>query len=80
MEEEEVLYAEMNCLMKVATSTESSEDATLFITHAPCIHCAKAIYQSGIKNVFYRESYRDTKGLEFLEQGKVSVTRYPVQN
>jgi dCMP deaminase len=52
----------------------------LFITHAPCIHCAKAIYQSGIKNIFYREAYRDTKGLEFLEQGGVSVTKYPVQN
>ena len=77
---DEVLHAEMNCLMKVATSTESSEDATLFITHAPCIHCAKAIYQSGIKNVFYRDAYRDARGLEFLEQGGVSVTRYPIQN
>ena len=48
-----VLHAEMNAIAKVSSSTESSEDATLFITHAPCIHCAKAIYQSGIKNVFY---------------------------
>jgi dCMP deaminase len=70
----------MNAIAKVSASTESSENATLFITHAPCIHCAKAIYQSGIKNVFYRESYRDTKGLEFLEQGGVNVTKYPVQN
>jgi len=77
---DEVLHAEMNAIAKVSASTESSEGSTLFITHAPCIHCAKAIYQSGIKNVFYRESYRDTKGLEFLEQGKVSVTRYPIQN
>ena len=77
---DEVLHAEMNCLMKVAASTESSEGSTLFITHAPCIHCAKAIYQSGINNVFYREAYRDTKGLEFLEQGGVNVTRYPIQD
>ena len=76
----EVLHAESNAIAKVSRSTESSEGATLFITHAPCIHCAKAIYQSGIKNVFYREEYRDTKGLEFLEQGNVSVTRYPIQN
>jgi dCMP deaminase len=70
----------MNVISKVSSSTESSEGATLFVTHAPCIHCAKAIYQSGIKNVFYREAYRDSKGLEFLEQGSVNVTKYPVQN
>lgn len=73
---DEVLHAEMNALMKVSSSTESSEGATLFITHAPCIHCAKAIYQSGIKNVFYREAYRDTTGLEFLKQGGVIVTNH----
>ena len=77
---DEVLHAEMNAIAKVSASTESSEGSTLFITHAPCIHCAKAIFQSGIKNVFYREAYRDTKGLEFLEQGGVNVTKYPIQD
>lgn len=77
---DEVLHAEMNCLMKVAASTETSEDATLFVTTAPCIHCAKAIYQSGIKSVFYRDTYRDDAGVEFLQKGGVSVTRYPVQD
>ena len=77
---DEVLHAEMNAIAKVSSSTESSEDATLFVTHAPCIHCAKAIYQSGIKNIFYREAYRDTKGLEFLEQGGVNVTKYSIQD
>ena len=75
---DEVLHAEMNVISKVSSSTESSEGATLFVTHAPCIHCAKAIYQSGIKQVYYRDAYRDSRGLEFLEQGGVSVTRYPV--
>ena len=77
---DEVLHAEMNVISKVSSSTESSAGATLFVTHAPCIHCAKAIYQSGIKQVYYRDAYRDSRGLEFLEQGGVSVTRYPVQN
>jgi dCMP deaminase len=77
---DEVLHAEMNAIAKVSASTESSEGSTLFITHAPCIHCAKAIYQSGIKNVFYREAYRDTKGLEFLVKGGVNVTKYPIQD
>jgi dCMP deaminase len=73
---DEVLHAEMNCLMKVAQGTESSTGATLFTTDAPCIHCAKAIYQSGIKNIYYRDTYRDNSGIEFLEKGGVSVTKY----
>jgi deoxycytidylate deaminase len=77
---DEVLHAESNAIAKVSGSTESSEDATLFVTTAPCIHCAKMIFQSGIKNVFYRDTYRDEAGIEFLQKGGVSVTRYPVQN
>lgn len=73
---QEVLHAEMNCLMKVASSTESSENSTMFCTHAPCIHCAKLIYQSGIGSLYYRNTYRDTAGLEFLEKSGVSVTQY----
>ena len=75
---DEVLHAESNAIAKVSGSTESSEDATLFVTTAPCIHCAKMIFQSGIKSVFYRDTYRDDAGIEFLEKGGVSVTRYPV--
>jgi len=77
---DEVLHAESNAIAKVSGSTESSENATLFVTTAPCIHCAKMIFQSGIKNVFYRDTYRDDAGVEFLQKGGVSVTRYPIQN
>ena len=77
---DEVLHAESNAIAKVSGSTESSEDATLFVTTAPCIHCAKMIFQSGIKSVFYRDTYRDDAGVEFLQKGGVSVTRYPVQD
>lgn len=73
---QEVLHAESNALMKVASSTESSENSTMFCTHAPCIHCAKLIYQSGIGSLYYRNTYRDTAGLEFLEKSGVSVTQY----
>jgi len=77
---DEVLHAESNAIAKVSGSTESSEDATLFVTTAPCIHCAKMIFQSGIKSVFYRDTYRDDAGVEFLQKGGVSVTKYPVQD
>lgn len=77
---DEVLHAESNAIAKVSGSTESSEDATLFVTTAPCIHCAKMIFQSGIKSVFYKEEYRDAAGIDFLEKGGVNVTRYVAQD
>jgi len=71
----EVLHSEANCLMKIARSTNSSEGASLFVTHAPCIDCAKLIHQSGINSVYYRNSYRDELGINFLKQCKVEVTK-----
>lgn len=73
---DEVLHAESNAIAKVSGSTESSEGATLFVTTAPCIHCAKMIFQSGIKSVYYRDSYRDSSGIDFLEKGGISVNQY----
>lgn len=72
----EVLHAESNAVAKVSRSTESSENATLFCTHAPCLECAKLIYQSGINTVYYRNHYRDISGLNFLKQGGVDVHQY----
>ena len=76
----EVLHAETNCIAKLAKSNESGMDATMFITHAPCLDCAKLIYQSGISSVLYRNAYRDTGGITFLEKSKVSVNRYEHKN
>lgn len=73
---DEVLHAESNAIAKVSGSTESSENATMFCTHAPCIHCAKMIWQSGIKNLYYRDTYRETTGLEFLQKSGVNVNKY----
>jgi dCMP deaminase len=69
----EVLHAEMNAVSKLAKSSESGNGATIFITHAPCIDCAKMIYQSGIKEVYYSTEYRDSSGIEFLKKCKVKV-------
>jgi len=77
---DEVLHAETNAIAKVSASTESSEGATMFCTHAPCINCAKLIYQSGINSLYYRNTYRDTAGIEFLESSGVSVTKYKTQS
>jgi dCMP deaminase len=72
---DEVIHAESNCLMKITKSTNSSQDADMFVTHAPCIHCAKLIHQSGIRKVFYRNTYRDENGLKFLEKCGVEIEK-----
>ena len=72
----EVLHAESNAIAKLARSSQSGRDASVFITHAPCLECAKLIYQSGISSVYYRNSYRDVAGVEFLEKSGVIVTKY----
>jgi dCMP deaminase len=71
----EVIHAESNCLMKITKSTNSSENADMFVTHAPCIHCAKLIHQSGIRKVFYRDEYRDDGGLKFLKKCGVKIEK-----
>ena len=70
---DEVLHAESNAIAKLAKSNDSGLGATLFVTHSPCIHCAKLIHQSGINRVFYSENYRDDKGLTFLEKSGIIV-------
>jgi dCMP deaminase len=71
----EVIHAESNCLMKVAKSTNSTEGADMFVTHAPCIHCAKLIYQSGVRKVYYRNTYRDCDGIEFLQKSCIEIEK-----
>jgi dCMP deaminase len=69
----EVLHAEANAIAKVARSVESAENSILFVTHAPCLECAKLIYQSGIKKVYYRDTYRTTDGLTFLTKAGIII-------
>ena len=71
----EVLHAESNAIAKLAKSNESGNDATLFVTHSPCLECAKLIYQSGISTVYYKDNYRSNDGIEFLQKSNVEVTK-----
>jgi dCMP deaminase len=71
----EVLHAETNAIAKLAKSTESGLGASMFITHAPCLDCAKLIYQSGITSVYYRDAYRDDSGVKFLNNSGINVTQ-----
>jgi len=71
----EVLHAESNAIAKLAKSSNSGIGSTIFVTHSPCMECAKLIAQSGISSVYYNENYRDDAGIKFLEQSNVQVTK-----
>jgi dCMP deaminase len=71
----EVMHAETNAIAKIARSTNSSEGAALFVTHAPCLDCAKIIHQAGINSVYYRNTYRSTDGIDFLEKCNINVKK-----
>lgn len=69
----EVLHAESNSISKLAKSNNSGSGADLFVTHSPCMECAKLIYQSGISRVWYGANYRDDAGIKFLAKSGVEV-------
>lgn len=68
-----VLHAEANAIAKLTRSTESSEGATIYVTHAPCVECAKLIIQSGIKRVVYCNAYRIADGIDLLRRAGIKV-------
>ena len=71
----EVIHAESNAISKLARSSESGESAAMFITHAPCMDCAKLIYQSGISEVYYGIDYRSSDGLDFLQKSGIPILK-----
>ncbi len=72
-----VLHAEANAISKVASSTQSCNGATLYITLSPCRECSKLIHQSGITRVVYQNAYKDDSGLKFLEKAGVELVHIP---
>ena len=72
-----VLHAEANAILKVASSTQSCDGATLYVTLSPCRECSKLIHQSGISRVVYSEAYKDLSGVEFLKKAGVIVNQIP---
>jgi len=76
---DEVIHAEANAILKLARDGESGYGSSLFCTHAPCIHCSKLIHGAGISKVYYRDTYRDSIGLEFLENCNIEIERVTCQ-
>lgn len=75
-----VLHAEANAITKIARSSNSSDGATLYVTAAPCIECAKLIIQAGIKRVVYSQHYRLEDGIELLQRANIKVIYLPLED
>ncbi len=68
-----VLHAEANAILKVASSTQACQGATLYITMSPCKECSKLIHQAGITRLVYIDEYKDNEGIAFLEKAGVDI-------
>ena len=75
----EVLHAEANAILKVASSTQSANGATLYITLSPCTQCSKLIHQAGIKRVVFANAYKDASGIDFLDKAGVEIMHLPYE-
>ena len=73
-----VLHAEANAITKIARSNNNSEGATLYVTDAPCIECAKLIIQAGIRKVFYARQYRLSDGIDLLKRAGIDAVFLPL--
>jgi dCMP deaminase len=72
----EVQHAERNALDKLARQGgRGGADSVMFVTHAPCLECAKSIYGAGVQQVYFRDHYRSDDGIQFLEQCGIPVTQ-----
>lgn len=67
------IHAEQNCIAFAAKNGVSTEDCTLYVTTAPCVHCAKIIIASGIKKVVYKEIYKNDFGIQLLKEANIEV-------
>lgn len=65
---EEVIHAELNCILKAAREGVSVEGSTLYVTLSPCTKCASMILSAGIERVVYKEEYRCTAGVDLLRK------------
>lgn len=77
-----VVHAELNALLKLVGSTESVKDATMYITHSPCLPCCRLMVQTNgaIREVIYGEEYRDLNGIDYLKSKGILVRKARLDN
>ena len=70
-----VIHAESNCLMKSLKNGNSTDGATIYVTHAPCVECSKQIIQSGVKRVVYKNLYKTLDSVNLIIRANINVER-----
>ena len=70
------IHAEQNAIIQAALHGTSTEGATLYCTHQPCIICAKMIINAGIIKVIYGEDYPDKAAIELFNEANIEVIKY----
>ena len=68
-------HAEQACLDRMLQTNETTTGATMLVTHAPCKMCSLRIKDAGINSVYYRNSYRDSSGVDYLQSAGVHVEK-----
>lgn len=67
------LHAEQNAIIQAATLAQSIEGASIYITHQPCIICAKMIINAGIKRIVVKEGYPDEMSVKMLDEAGLKI-------
>ncbi len=70
------LHSERNIIAKAAKEGVSLKGATVVVTSSPCLECSIQLYQAGVTQVIYKDEYRDTSGLKYLIDHKVSIMKF----
>ncbi|AYY67223.1 ComE operon protein 2 [Staphylococcus hominis] len=72
------IHAEMNALLQCAKQGVSSDNATIYVTHFPCLNCTKSIIQAGIKKIYYAKDYHNHKyAIKLLNQAGIEYEKIP---
>lgn len=71
----EVIHAELGCVLKCAKEGINTTGSFVYVSLSPCLQCSAMLLQAGIKQVFYREQYRDSSGIDYLTRNGVFVTQ-----
>jgi len=69
-----MLHAEINALLKC--DYNDPKNKIMYVTLSPCRMCAKAIINSGVKEVVYSEEYRDLSGVCLLRSCGIKTRQY----
>ena len=65
------VHAEQNAIIQAASMGQSIEGATIYVTHQPCVICAKMIINAGIRRIVVREGYPDQLSVDILAEAGI---------